>query len=260
MEYDVTWSGYYGPLSLEEAGKKKILDFIFDGWGGKFDAELDNAVNRKLHKRGLFGETPLESVDFVLEGGSIDTDGAGTLLSTCQCLCHPNRNGGLTRETVEARLRESLGIRRFLWLEHGYLAGDDTDSHVDTLARFVAPDTIAYVSCEDERDEHYAELKAMEEELQSFRRTDGEPYRLVPLPMAREIRDEGGRRLPATYANFLITNGALLYPSYNDLPRDRKVGKIFKELFPGREIIPIPSSILVTQGGSLHCSTIQIDY
>jgi len=260
MEYDDTWTRDYGPLSVEENGEKKLLDFTFDGWGGKFDAKLDNAVNRKLHERGLFGETPLESIDFVLEGGSIDTDGAGTILTTSRCLCNPNRNGGLGKEEVERHLREYLGARRILWLDHGYLAGDDTDSHVDTLARFVTPDTIAYVSCDDEKDEHYAELKAMEEELRSFRTPEGAPYRLVPLPMAREIRDDTGRRLPATYANFLIANGALLYPSYNDLPRDRKVGKIFKELFPGREIIPIPSSILVTQGGSLHCSTMQIDY
>jgi agmatine deiminase len=211
-----------------------------------------------LAQKGLFGSTPLQSVDWVLEGGSIDTDGEGTILTTSRCLC--NRNGGLSKEEAEAKLREHLGAWRVLWLDHGYLAGDDTDGHVDTLARFVADDAIAYVSCDDPEDEHYRELKEMQEQLRSFRRADGSPYRLIPLPMAPARYDEEGRRLPSTYANFLITNQALLYPSYNDRKLDRHAGTIFKGLFANREIIPIPSSILITQGGSLHCSTMQVDY
>ena len=260
MAYDDTWTRDYGPLSVDEEGAKKLLDFTFDGWGGKFDAALDNRVNRKLQRRGYFGTTPLESIDFVLEGGSIETDGKGTILTTSRCLCNPNRNGGLGKEEVEAKLREYLGAERILWLDHGYLAGDDTDSHIDTLARFVASDAIAYVRCDDPADEHYDELKKMEEELHALRRADGTPYRLVPLPMAPARYDEEGHRLPATYANFLIANQALLYPTYGDLKLDRSVGAIFRELFPEREIIPIPSSILITQGGSLHCSTMQIDW
>jgi agmatine deiminase len=260
MEYNDTWTRDYGPLSVEEAGTKKLLDFTFDGWGGKFDAALDNRVNRELARRGYFGTTPLETVDFVLEGGSIETDGAGTVLTTSRCLCNPNRNGGLGKEEAEAKLREYLGARRVLWLDHGYLAGDDTDSHIDTLARFVAPDAIAYVRCDDPADEHYDELKKMEEELRGLRQSDGTPYRLIPLPMAPARYDDKGRRLPATYANFLIINRALLYPAYGDLKLDRSIGAIFRELFPDREIIPIPSSTLITQGGSLHCSTMQIDW
>ena len=258
MDYDDTWTRDYGPLSVEEDGKAKLLDFRFDGWGGKFRAELDDAVNRKVHRMGYFGTTPLESVNFVLEGGSIDCDGAGTILTTSHCLCHPNRNGGASRKEIEARLHEYLGARRILWLDHGFLAGDDTDSHIDTLARFTDPSTITYVRCEDPDDEHYKELHAMEEQLQSFRRADGSPYRLIPLPMAPARYDESGRRLPATYANFLIANRALLYPTYESPETDRTAGAIFAELFPQREIIPIPCSRLITQGGSLHCSTMQI--
>ena len=259
-EYDDTWTRDYGPFSIEEGGSPKLLDFVFDGWGGKFPAERDNAVNRFLWEKGYFGTTPLESVDFVLEGGSIECDGRGTVLSTSRCLCHPNRNGGLSKTEVEKLLRDLLGAQRFLWLEHGYLAGDDTDSHIDTLARFVNESTIAYVRCDDPEDEHYEELAAMEAELRAFRRADGRPYRLVPLPMAPARFDASGKRLPATYANFLIANRALLYPSYESPQNDRLAGEIFAELFPDREIIPIPCSRLITQGGSLHCSTMQIHF
>ena len=257
-QFDDTWTRDYGPLSVDERGEPKLLDFVFDGWGGKFEASLDNAVNRTLHRLGYFGTTPMESIDFVLEGGSIDCDGAGTILTTSRCLCHPNRNGGSSRTEVEEKLRASLGARRILWLDHGFLAGDDTDSHIDTLARFTDPSTIVYVRCDDPEDAHYQELRAMEEQLQSFRQADGSPYRLVPLPMAPARYDENGRRLPATYANFLIANRALLYPTYESPETDKAAGAIFAELFPGREIIPIPCSRLITQGGSLHCSTMQI--
>ncbi len=258
MDYDDTWTRDYGPLSVEEGGEAKLLDFRFDGWGGKFRAELDDAVNRKLHRMGYFGTTPMESVDLVLEGGSIESDGAGTVLTTSQCLCNPNRNGGLSKTEVAEKLREHLGARRVLWLDHGYLAGDDTDSHIDTLARFVDPETIAYVRCDDPGDEHYEALRAMEEQLRSFRQPDGNPYRLVALPMPPVRMDKSGRRLPATYANFLIANRALLYPTYESPETDKAAGAIFAELFPDREIIPIPCNRLITQGGSLHCSTMQI--
>ncbi|WP_457607664.1 agmatine deiminase family protein [Nitratifractor sp.] len=257
---DDTWTRDYGPLSLETDEGPLLLDFRFDGWGGKYPAQRDDAVNATLHRMGYFGRTPMERVDFVLEGGSVECEGGGTILSTSRCLLNPNRNGGLSREELEAKLRETLGAERFLWLEHGYLAGDDTDGHIDTLARFVDPETIAYVACDDPSDEHYEELSAMRRELESFRRTDGIPFRLVPLPLPPARYDEEGRRLPATYANFLITNKALLYPTYEAPETDRKAGKIFAGLFPGREIIPIPCNALITQGGSLHCSTMQVKF
>jgi agmatine deiminase len=252
-----TWTRDYGYISVEEEGELKLLDFIFDGWGGKFDASLDNEVNKILHQKGYLGTTALETIDFVLEGGSIESDGEGTILTTTECLCNPNRNGGLTKDEVEAKLNEHLGAKRVLWLDYGYLAGDDTDSHIDTLARLVSVDTIMYVQCLDEADEHYGELHKMEEQLKNFRTNEGKPYTLVALPMASAKFDKEGNRLPATYANFLITNGALIYPTYS-VPEDKVVHEIFKAFFESREIIPVECSKLIEQGGSLHCSTMQI--
>ena len=252
-----TWIRDYGYLSIVEDGETKLLDFIFDGWGGKFDAALDNAVNKILHKKGYLGTTPLESIDFVLEGGSIESDGKGTLLTTSSCLCNRNRNGGLDKEEIESRLSEYLGAERVLWLDHGYLAGDDTDSHIDTLARFVDSRTISYVKCNEREDEHYDALKKMEDQLKSFCTKEGDPYRLIPLPMCDAVYDSEGKRLPATYANFLIANQAIVYPTYGSA-KDKRAGEILKSIFPDKEIIPIRCSKLIEEGGSLHCSTMQI--
>ncbi len=254
-----TWIRDYGYISIFEDGKKRLLDFTFDGWGGKFEASLDNSVNSALHKKGYMGITPLEKVDFVLEGGSIDSDGDGTILTTTKCLCNPNRNGGLSKKEVEKKLNEKLGAKRVLWLDNGYLAGDDTDSHIDTLARFVNKETIVYVKCDNKDDEHYEALKKMYEELKTFKRSDNKPYILVPLPMTEAIYNKKGDRLPATYANFLICNDTLIYPTYGD-KNDKVVDAIFKKLFPNKEIIPINSRKLIEQGGSLHCSTMQVVY
>jgi len=212
-----------------------------------------------LHQKGYMGITPLEQIDFVLEGGSIESDGQGTLLTTSQCLCNPNRNGGLSKSEVEEKLSKYLGAQRILWLDHGYLAGDDTDSHVDTLARFVTPETIVYVKCENKEDEHYEALQKMEAQLGSFTTLEGKPYTLIPLPMTEAIYNDQEERLPATYANFLITNGALIYPTYSD-KNDKKVHEIFKGLFQDKEIIPVNCLKLIEQGGSLHCSTMQVVY
>jgi len=254
-----TWIRDYGYISVKEDGEKRLLDFTFDGWGGKFEASLDNAVNTLLHQKGYMGITPLEQIDFVLEGGSIESDGKGTLLTTSECLCNPNRNGGLNKKEVEEKLKTYVGAERILWLDYGYLVGDDTDSHIDTLARFVNKETIVYVKCDNREDEHYASLQKMEAQLQSFRTKDGNPYTLVPLPMTDAIYYDKQERLPATYANFLITNDALVYPSYGD-KNDTIVHEIFKELFPKKEIIPINCLKLIEQGGSLHCSTMQVVY
>ena len=252
-----TWTRDYGYISIIEDGEVKLLDFSFDGWGGKFESRLDNALNTTLHKKGYLGTTPLETIDFVLEGGSIESDGEGTILTTTACLCNPNRNGGFLKEKIEEKLKKYLGTKKVLWLDYGYLAGDDTDSHIDTLARFVSVDTIAYIQCLDVEDEHYIELQKMEEQLKSFKMLNGNPYNLVALPMVSAKYDRENNRLPATYANFLITNQALLYPTYG-VAEDRIVHEIFKELFSNREIIPIECSRLIEEGGSLHCSTMQI--
>lgn len=254
-----TWIRDYGYISIKEDGQVKLLDFTFDGWGGKFEASLDNSVNQTLHKKGYLGLTTLEPIDYVLEGGSIESDGEGTILTTSTCLCNPNRNGGSTKEEVEQKLKNMLGAEHILWLDHGYLAGDDTDSHIDTLARFVNKETIVYVKCKEKEDEHYAALQKMEDQLKIFKTKEGKPYTLIALPMTDAIYDKEGKRLPATYANFLITNDALIYPTYSD-KNDVKAGEIFKALFPDKEIIPINCLKLIEQGGSLHCSTMQIAY
>ncbi len=247
-----TWSRDFGPVTIEEGGKPVLLDFTFNGWGGKFEAGLDNAVTRYLHACGAFGATELRTVDLVLEGGSIESDGAGTLLTTTECLLNPNRNPHLSKAQIEERLRNELGVEKILWLENGYLAGDDTDAHIDTLARLCPNNTIVYVACDDPSDEHFAALKAMELELMQF-----PGYRLLPLPWPKAKFDDDGHRLPATYANFLVINRAVLVPTYND-PADTDALDVVGKAFPGREIIGIDCSTLILQHGSLHCVTMQI--
>jgi agmatine deiminase len=252
-----TWARDHGPITGLCRDEATLLDFGFNGWGGKYPHDLDNLITRRLHAQDAFGDAPLEAVDLILEGGSIEVDGQGTLLTTARCLLAPTRNPGLTRAQLEARLAGLLGITRFLWLEHGYLAGDDTDSHIDTLARLCDPGTIAYVACDDPADEHYVELKAMEKELQAFRTAAGQPYRLVPLPWPRARFDQAGARMPATYANFLIINDAVLVPTYRD-PADEAALARLRGCFPGRAVIGIDCLPLIDQHGSLHCVTMQI--
>jgi agmatine deiminase len=252
-----TWARDHGPITVLCQDEPTLLDFGFNGWGGKYGYELDNQITRRLYAADTFGDTPLQTVDLVLEGGSIEVDGSGTLLTTARCLLAPTRNPDLSREQLETRLKELLGINRLLWLNHGYLAGDDTDNHIDTLARLCDARTIAYVRCDDPADEHYAELQVMEAELKSFRAADGNPYRLVALPWPRAIYDEDGNRLPATYANFLIINGAVLAPTYRD-PADATALALLKNCFPDREIVAIDCLPLIYQYGSLHCVTMQL--
>lgn len=251
------WVRDHGPITVLEDDMPVLLDFTFNGWGGKHPAADDNRITGSLHRQGLFGATRLRSEDFVLEGGSIDSDGQGTLLTTTQCLLTPTRNPGLARTQIEERLCKTLGVSRVLWLEHGYLAGDDTDSHVDMLARFCDAQTIAYTACDDPDDEHYTELQRMAAELAAMRRLDGESYRLVPLPLPQTKRNREGDRLPASYANFLIINGAVLVPVYSD-PADEVALDRLRACFPGREIIAIPCLPLIAQYGSLHCATMQL--
>jgi agmatine deiminase len=251
-----TWARDHGPITVLCQGDATLLDFGFNGWGGKYAHDLDDRITRRLHAQDVFGDTPLETVDIVLEGGSIEVDGSGTLLTTERCLLAPTRNPTRTRAQIEKKLAELLGLTRFLWLKNGYLAGDDTDSHIDTLARLCDVNTIAYVTCDDPDDEHYAELKAMEAELKAFRTPTGEPYRLAALPWPRAQYDDDGARMPATYANFLIINGAVLVPTYRD-PADAAALACLRRCFPDREIVGIDCLPLVYQHGSLHCVTMQ---
>ncbi|MDR1584876.1 MAG: agmatine deiminase family protein [Prevotellaceae bacterium] len=251
------WARDHGGITVFIDGRPLVYDFAFNGWGLKFAANHDNQITRRLFEKGVFGSgiQYKDCLDIVLEGGSIESDGKGTLLTTAQCLLAPNRNNK-TKEEIETVLTALFGLKQILWLHHGYLAGDDTDSHVDTLARFCPGDTIAYVQCGDEKDEHYDELRKMEEELRRFRTLDGRPYRLLPLPMADAVYDENGGRLPATYANFLVINNAVLTPAYNS-PKDERAKRQLEKAFPEREIVSIDCRSLIKQHGSLHCVTMQ---
>ncbi|GHT84242.1 hypothetical protein FACS18947_1410 [Bacteroidia bacterium] len=253
-----TWSRDHGPISIFVNEVPYILDFTFNGWGLKFPANHDNQITRKLYESKAFSPETLyrSMLHVVLEGGSIESDGEGTILTTTQCLLSANRNDYKSKAEIADYLGMIFGAQRILWLNHGYLAGDDTDSHIDTLARFCDQDTIAYVQCADESDEHFAELALMEKELQKFKTSEGESYRLIPLPMAKPVYFEG-ERLPATYANFLIINGAVLLPFY-DSPLDEVARQKLQEAFPAREIIGIDCRSLIKQHGSLHCVTMQI--
>ncbi|MGD9716695.1 agmatine deiminase family protein [Sulfuricurvum sp. IAE1] len=251
---DDTWARDCSALTVidEEEDEPLLLDFTFTGWGGKFDASRDNAMSAAL---ALVYGARMEKIDLILEGGGVESNGAGSLLVTSECLLNPNRNAHLSKTQTEAILKKEFGVEQILWLNHGYLAGDDTDSHIDTLARFIDTDTIMYVKCDDTEDEHYEALKKMEEELMELRDMEGEPFNLIALPMCSPAYYDG-ERLPATYANFLIVNDAVLLPVYND-PHDAEAIEICRKAFKGRDIVPIDCSVLIRQHGSLHCVTMQ---
>lgn len=249
---DDTWSRDCSAITVYDAQHIEMLDYTFNGWGGKFDASLDDAMTAALSS---VYRNAIKKIDLVLEGGAIESNGEGVLLTTSKCLLHPNRNPLLSQEEIEAHLKDELGVRQILWLHHGHLIGDDTDSHIDTLARFVSADTIMYVRCSDRDDAHFEGLSKMEEELMALRQSDGMPYTLIALPMSDALYYDQ-ERLPATYANFLIINGAVLLPVYNT-PQDSEAITIFEQTFPDREIVPIDCSVLIRQHGSLHCVTMQ---
>ena len=256
MPTNDTWARDHGGITVLENGKAVICDFTFNGWGMKFAANYDNQITRKLFEQDVFGQNVgyKNCLDFVLEGGSIESDGEGTLLTTSECLLSPNRNNK-TKEEIEKKLKELFGLKQVLWLNHGYLAGDDTDSHIDTLARLCSIDTIAYVKCDDGNDEHFEELRKMELELLAFQTSNSTKFKLIPLPMA-DMVIENNERLPATYANFLIINGAVLMPTYNS-PKDELARQQLQKAFPDREIVGIDCIALIKQHGSLHCVTMQ---
>jgi agmatine/peptidylarginine deiminase len=256
LPYDDVWVRDTAPLAVATPEGVRLLDFRFNGWGGKYAHAADAQLARNLHAAGVLGTTPLSPVNFVLEGGSIESDGAGTLLTTRRCLLNPNRNSGMDQVQIEERLRAILGAKRILWLDHGYAEGDDTDAHIDTLARFCSPDTIAYTACDRPEDPLYREFQAMAEQLRTFVSHSGQSYRLVPLPIPLAIYSEAKTRLPATYANFLIINDAVLAPVYGD-PADKKALERLAHCFPDHEIIAINCLPLIRQYGSLHCMTMQ---
>jgi len=234
-----TWARDFGAISVKINNKVKLLDFKFNGWGLKFPANYDNLISRKIFNI-------YKSYNFVLEGGSIDTNGE-ILLTTSKCLLEENRNYPMKKEEIEEFLKKELFVKKIIWLNHGFLEGDDTDSHIDTLARFVNKDTILYTKCYDSNDVHFKELNEMEKELKNTN------FNLVPIPLPAP-KVYNNERLPATYANFLMINNAVILPTYED-KKDEIAIKIFKEIFKNREIIPINANILIRQHGSIHCIT-----
>ena len=253
-----TWARDHGGISvLGEEGEKYIYDFVFNGWGQKFASDLDNYITQNIFFDNVFEEDVMcvDMRPFVLEGGSIDTDGEGTLLTTTECLMSKNRNEYLEQEDIEGELKKAFGLDRILWLDDGGIAGDDTDSHVDILARFCSKDTIAYSQCVDPDDENYAALRKMEDQLRTFKTKEGKAYRLIPLPIPPAMYLDG-YRLPASYANFLIVNGGVIVPA-SGAETDEFAKSQLQSAFPDKEIIMVDCRPLLSGHGSLHCVTMQ---
>ena len=275
MDTNDTWARDHGPISMVSRGRHNshvipihLLDFKFNGWGEKFAWKKDNAINLQLYYQGAFNAALENHQGFVLEGGSIESDGRGTLFTTSQCLLAPHRNQPLTRENIDSLLRNFFHVRNVVWLDHGNLVGDDTDGHIDTIVRVAPHDTLLYVGCDDEEEEQYEDFQALEKQLQKLFTYEGYPYRLLKLPMPDAIYDEGDRlttdrnskgdRLPATYANFLILNGAVIYPTYNQPEKDEEAKRQIQLAFPDRDVIGIDSLTIIRQHGSIHCLTMQL--
>ena len=251
-----TWARDHAFLSVLDTGKPELLDFGFNGWGGKFEAAADNAINRGVYASGRLEGSYIDCLDFILEGGSIESDGCGTILTTKACLLNPNRNPGLNQAQITLKLQDYFGAPNVLWLSHGALIGDDTDSHIDTLARLCPGNKLVYVQCTDESDPQYADLCAMEAELKTFKNADGEPFELIPLPLP-DICEADGERLPATYANYLVLNKAVLFPTYGQPAKDDLAQKALHQAFPKYDLVGIDCRPLIRQHGSLHCATMQ---
>lgn len=258
-DYNDTWTRDYGPITILKHNDLRVIDFGFNGWGLKFAADKDNLVNRQLHSKAVItkGLYRNES-DFILEGGSIDTDGEGTVLTTTRCLCSPNRNGGLSKPAVIEKLKKHLGAQHVLMLDHGALIGDDTDSHIDTLARMAPENTIVYTGCRNIDDPQFEELLRMRAQLSMFRNIHGDPFNLVELPLPDPVYDDEGNRLPATYANYLVTDRHVFMPTYNQPFNDSLAMQTIKIPFPHHKVIGIDCITLLWQHGSLHCATMQL--
>lgn len=259
MEYNDTWTRDYGMLTVVRNERLRALDFGFNAWGLKFASDKDNLVNLHLDRRGYM--KPLiyrNERDFILEGGSVETDGNGTILTTSRCLQSPNRNGGLTKAELNQKLNERLGADHVLWLDHGALEGDDTDSHIDTLARLAPEDTIVFTGTKNFDDPQFESLLAMRAQLTLFRTSEGNPYNLVELPLPEAVFDEDGRRLPATYANYLVANGVIFMPTYGQPDKDELAMRSIRIAFPNHKVVGVDCRTLLRQHGSLHCATMQI--
>lgn len=255
---DDTWARDFGPITVYENEEPVICDFKFNGWGLKFRSCNDNMITRGLVDAGMLKGKYENNLGFVLEGGSIESDGCGLMLTTSECLLSLNRNGHMSKEEIEKYLSGKFGLKKMLWLDYGALEGDDTDSHIDTLAR-LAPNGIIVYTCTDDEDElHYEGLQAMKRQLMSFTTIEGNPFKLIELPLPSPIYDESGERLPATYANFLIMDEVILMPTYLQHDNDALAASILKNAYPNHEIVPVDCRALIKQHGSLHCVTMQL--
>ena len=246
------WCRDHGPIFVvrDNNGRREraVVDWGYNAWGGKYPPyDLDDAVPRHVAR---YRNLPLFSPGIVMEGGSIEVNGHGTLLTTEACLLNPNRNPHLSREQIEQYLRDYLGVSHFLWLGEG-IVGDDTDGHIDDITRFVNPTTLVTVVEEDPADENYPILQDNLRRLELFKDQDGQPLRIVQLPMPHAISFEE-QRLPASYANFYIANGLVLVPTYRS-PNDQRALEILQREFPDRRVIGIDSTELIWGLGSFHC-------
>jgi agmatine deiminase len=249
------WCRDHGPVFIQrstEGCSQAIVDWDFNAWGGKYPPyDLDDVIPTRIAEElGL----PVYHPGIILEGGSIDVNGRGTLLTTEACLLNPNRNPGLSRSNIEQHLRSFLGVSHILWLGQG-IVGDDTDGHVDDLTRFVDERTVVTVVEDDPADENYEPLQDNLERLGRMTDQDGRPLQVVTLPMPRQLWHEG-QRLPASYANFYIANGLVLLPTY-DSEGDEQARVTLQRLFPTREVIGIDCTDLVWGLGAFHCVTQQ---
>lgn len=257
--YNDTWTRDYGPLAVERFGRQRSLDFGFNGWGLKFASDKDNLVNLKMKEKYIIlPEQYRNERDFILEGGSVESDGEDTLMTTTRCLTSPNRNGGKSKEELNRIISDRLGASHVLWLDYGALAGDDTDSHIDTLARLAPGNTIVFTGCRNIDDEHFEELLKMRAQLTLFRTAEGDSYNLVELPFPDPVFDYEGNRLPATYANYLIANGHIFMPVYGQEANDRLACQTIRIAYPEHTVVPVKCKALLHQHGSLHCATMQL--
>lgn len=247
--------GRFGDIWLRDtgpifgAGSARAAAFRFNGWGGKYDLAFDDTVADQI---GAHAGTPLDRHDFILEGGALDHDGAGTILTTRQCLLNRNRNTGWTEAVAEAALMSALGAKKVLWLGDGLL-NDHTDGHVDNLARFVAPGVVACPIAFGPKDPNADVYDATARALSAMTDAEGRPIRVLRIPSPGLILDEDERPVPASHMNFLIADGAVIVPTYGDETAARLACEALATVFADREIIPLPSTAILTGGGSFHC-------
>lgn len=275
IETDDTWARDHGPLTLVSTKHAAtwivpihLLDFNFNGWGEKYPYAKDNAINLQLYYGGAFQGALENHTDFTLEGGAIESDGKGTIFTTASCMLAPHRNEPLERRDIDERLRILFHVPRVVWIEHGRLIGDDTDGHIDTILRVAPNDTLLYIGDVPADDPMHDDFVQLEEQLRNLRTLDGKSYRLLKLPLpdalyddgkeVTDVPDAGNNRLPATYANFIVLNGAVIVPTYGQPEHDEMAKKQIALAFPNREIVGVDARTVIRQHGSLHCLTMQL--